>query len=175
MPVVPQPLILATTLKLARFSHDTMGLTFPPGAETEFYWAPPKKPFVYLVFSFTFGDYTLGEFVGGVWKGWEFWHSQEPYMKLHYDPICLSLDKIEYPHWLIVTKKFPVYIKLRNGLDITDTLDFTIWYFETTEEKLPLILELLEGEAKMFAFFAQYADLIGKIIEEYAEKLEIKI
>ena len=150
MPVIPQSLQLAITLGQASFCHDTIGITLPAGIEVEMNWGPSDKR-VYIVFSMTFGTYKLGAYqADGSYVGWEFWHSHPTQMALHFDPLVKSLDRVEYPHWLVCTSRDMVYLRIKNGFDTTETLDVTIWYIVCTKDQYLQLLDLLKGEAALY-------------------------
>jgi len=121
--ILPQPILIAIWAEIgAFFSHVTIRMDLPPGAEIETEMVPEIPGHVQWHFGMTFGDLVnpLVEV--------EHWH--ETQMLRHIDPLYYSIVKWIYPLSLKVTSDKPHGLIIRNKDTTTQTVEATLWFVD---------------------------------------------
>jgi len=110
----------------ARFSHETVSGTFPPGASVTVEIAPTSQHITHYIFSMTFGDLIDPDVV--------ITHEHIYMMKRHEDPLIHSIVSQPYPLNLRATWATPHRATITNNSDASRDVEVTFWLVEMTDE-----------------------------------------
>jgi len=136
--LVPNLLLLFLWLeKRAFFTHETIRMDLPPGAEIEVEIVPAVPGHVQWNFAMTFGD-LVNPLV-------EIEHSHPTMMKTHLDPLYYSIVRWIYPLNIKVRGDRPHKAIIRNKDTTTQTIEVTFWLIEMDKEVSEELEKVFKG------------------------------
>jgi len=147
MTIPPEAVLIQLWLEKAKFTHETVEMDIPPGAEITVEIVPAAAGASQYNFAMTFGDLVDPSVV--------IIHEHPTMMKRHLDPLYYSLVKNIYPLNLRVYRDRPHIITIKNTGTVTRTVEATIWIIEMSEESMRETQSMLEGLKNLYIGFSK--------------------
>ena len=157
MTIPPEAVLIQLWLEKAKFTHETVEMDLPPGAEITVEIVPATAGTSQYNFAMTFGDLIDPSIL--------IIHEHPTMMKRHIDPLYYSLVKNIYPLNLRVYKDRPHIVTIKNTGTVMRTVEATIWIIEMGEESMRETQSMLEGLKNLYMGFSKVK------VEELAEAI----